>query len=124
MIASEYDEVIKAGSEYLASKIFYVFGSYDLVGAEMAGALKNIIALASGMLAAKAWENIQAMLITRGLREMIEIGRAVGATHRSFLGTAGIGDLIATATSEKAETSPSDLGLAKGIYAGNYKFNG
>lgn len=45
---------------------------------------------------------------------MIEIGRAVGATHRSFLGTAGIGDLIATATSEKAETSPSDLGLAKG----------
>ncbi|HQX44602.1 MAG TPA: NAD(P)H-dependent glycerol-3-phosphate dehydrogenase, partial [Saprospiraceae bacterium] len=103
VIASEYDEVIKAGSEYLASKIFYVFGSYDLVGAEMAGALKNIIALASGMLAGKGMgKNIQAMLITRGLREMIEIGRAVGATHRSFLGTAGIGDLIATATSEKS----------------------
>ncbi len=115
VIASEFDEVIKIGSEYLASKYFFVFGSYDLVGAEMAGALKNIIALASGMLEGRGLgKNIQAMLITRGLRELIELGKAVGATHRSFLGTAGIGDLIATATSNKSRNFTFGLRYAKG----------
>ncbi len=115
VIASEFDEVIKVGSEYLASKYFYVFGSYDLVGAEMAGALKNIIALASGMLSGKGMgKNIQAMLITRGLREMIELGKAMGATHRSFLGTAGIGDLIATATSESSRNFNFGYRYSKG----------
>lgn len=115
VIASEYDEVIKIGSEYLSSRFFFVFGSYDMVGAEMAGALKNIIALASGMLEGKGLgKNIQAMLITRGLRELIELGRAVGATHRSFLGTAGIGDLIATATSNKSRNFTFGFRYAKG----------
>lgn len=115
VIASEFDEVIKAGSEYLSSKYFFVFGSYDLVGAEMAGALKNIIALASGMLYGKGLgKNIQAMLITRGLREMIELGKAMGATHRSFLGTAGIGDLIATATSENSRNFTFGYRFSKG----------
>ncbi|HUN16328.1 MAG TPA: NAD(P)H-dependent glycerol-3-phosphate dehydrogenase [Saprospiraceae bacterium] len=116
VIASEYDEVIQAGQESLASRYFFVFGSYDLIGAEMAGALKNIIALGSGMLAGRGLgKNIQAMLITRGLREMIEIGKAVGATHRSFLGTAGIGDLIATATSDKSRNYSFGIQLASGI---------
>ncbi|MBK9272413.1 MAG: NAD(P)-dependent glycerol-3-phosphate dehydrogenase [Saprospiraceae bacterium] len=115
VIASEFDEVIKVGSEYLSSKYFFVFGSYDLVGAEMAGALKNIIALAAGMLFGKGLgKNIQAMLITRGLREMIELGRAMGATHRSFLGTAGIGDLIATATSENSRNFQFGFRFSKG----------
>ncbi len=115
VIASEYDEVIKIGSAALASKYFFVFGSYDLVGAEMAGALKNIIALGSGLLGGIGLgKNIQAMLITRGLREMIEIGKAVGATHRSFLGTAGIGDLIATATSDKSRNYQFGYRMGKG----------
>mgnify|MGYP000916026632 CR=1 FL=1 len=115
VIASEYDEVIRIGSEYLSSRYFFVFGSYDMVGAEMAGALKNIIALASGMLEGKGMgKNIQAMLITRGLRELIELGRAVGATHRSFLGTAGIGDLIATATSNKSRNFTFGMRYARG----------
>ncbi|MBK9995188.1 MAG: NAD(P)H-dependent glycerol-3-phosphate dehydrogenase [Saprospiraceae bacterium] len=115
VIASEYDEVIQVGQESLASRYFFVFGSYDMIGAEMAGALKNIIALGSGMLAGRGLgKNIQAMLITRGLREMIELGKAVGATHRSFLGTAGIGDLIATATSEKSRNYSFGIRLAEG----------
>lgn len=115
VIASEFDEVIKIGSEYLSSRFFFVFGSYDMVGAEMAGALKNIIAVASGMLEGRGLgKNIQAMLITRGLRELIELGRAVGATHRSFLGTAGIGDLIATATSNKSRNFTFGYRYAKG----------
>ncbi|MBK8486022.1 MAG: NAD(P)-dependent glycerol-3-phosphate dehydrogenase [Saprospiraceae bacterium] len=115
VIASEYDEVIKAGSDVLTSRMFYVFGSYDLLGAEMAGALKNIIALGSGMLAGKGLgKNLEAMLITRGLREMIELGRSVGATSRSFLGTAGIGDLIATATSSKSRNFNFGFRLGQG----------
>ncbi len=115
VIASEYDEVIKAGSEALASKQFFVFGSHDILGAEMAGALKNIIALGSGILSGKGLgKNIQAMLITRGLREMIELGRAVGSDSKSFLGTAGIGDLIATATSEKSRNFGFGYRLGQG----------
>ncbi|MEO6189007.1 MAG: NAD(P)H-dependent glycerol-3-phosphate dehydrogenase [Saprospiraceae bacterium] len=115
VIASEYDEVIKIGSEYLSSRFFFVFGSYDMVGAEMAGALKNIIAVASGLLEGRGLgKNIQAMLITRGLRELIEIGKAYGATHRSFLGAAGIGDLIATATSNKSRNFTFGYRYAKG----------
>lgn len=115
VIASEYDEVIKAGSDLLSSRYFFVFGSYDLLGAEMAGALKNIIALGSGMLAGKGLgKNLEAMIITRGLREMIELGRSVGASSRSFLGTAGIGDLIATATSPKSRNFSFGYRLGQG----------
>mgnify|MGYP002397509739 CR=1 FL=1 len=115
VIASEYDEVIKSGSEALASRFFFVFGSYDLLGAEMAGALKNIIALGSGMLAGKGMgKNLEAMLITRGLREMIELGRCIGSSSRSFLGTAGIGDLIATATSPSSRNYSFGFRIGKG----------
>ncbi len=103
LIASKYDEVIHAGQAALGSKIFKVFGSHDLLGAELAGALKNTIALGSGMLSGYGLgKNIQAMLVTRGLTEMIYFGKALGSTPRAFLGTAGIGDLIATATSKKS----------------------
>ncbi|MCB0657990.1 MAG: NAD(P)-dependent glycerol-3-phosphate dehydrogenase [Saprospiraceae bacterium] len=101
LLASPFDEVIQIGQELLSSKQFFVFGSHDLKGAELAGALKNIVALGSGMLAGVGMgKNMQAMLITRGLSEMIYFGKAMGAEVQSFLGTAGIGDLIATATSE------------------------
>jgi len=103
VIASEFKEVIRAGQRILGSSQFSVFGSYDLKGAELAGAFKNIIAIGSGILGGlNMGKNMQAALITRGLREMIQFGQAMGADSRSFLGTAGIGDLIATATSESS----------------------
>ena len=103
LIASKYDEVIDAGKAALGSKLFKVFGSHDLLGAELAGALKNTIALGSGMLSGYGLgKNIQAMLITRGLTEMIYFGQALGSDTKAFFGTAGIGDLIATATSSKS----------------------
>lgn len=101
VIASEFKEVIRIGQKILSSNKFSVFGSYDLKGAELAGAFKNIIAIGSGILGGmEMGKNMQAALITRGLREMIQFGKAMGADSKSFLGTAGIGDLIATATSE------------------------
>jgi len=103
VIASEFDEVIELGREVLNSKAFIVYGSHNLKGIELAGALKNTIAIASGLMNGIGFgKNIQALLITRGLREMIHIAKAVGAELRPFLGTAGIGDLIATATSENS----------------------
>ncbi len=101
VIASQFEEVIKIGQNKLSGDKFYVFGSNDIKSAEFAGVFKNIIALGSGILAGKGMgKNMQAMLITRGLREMIIFGKFLGAKRRAFLGTAGIGDLIATATSE------------------------
>lgn len=100
VIASEFSEVIREGQRLLASNVFFVFGAHDIIGAEIAGALKNIFALGSGYLAGrKLGKNIQSMLITRGLHEIVYFGTAMGAATGSFLGTAGIGDLIATATS-------------------------
>lgn len=103
VIASNFEEVINKGKKVLSSKQFQVFGSHELLGAELAGALKNTIALASGMLGGMGLgKNIQALLITRGLMEMISFGKAMGVSPKAFLGTAGIGDLVCTATSNKS----------------------
>jgi glycerol-3-phosphate dehydrogenase (NAD(P)+) len=115
LIASRFDEVIDAGQAVLNSKRMHVFGSYEILGAEFAGAFKNIIAIGSGILGGKGLgRNIQAMLITRGLTEMIAFGKRLGATNRAFLGTAGIGDLIATATSTNSRNYSFGMRLAKG----------
>lgn len=115
VIASRFDEVINAGKLALNSKRFHVFGSQEILGAEFAGALKNIIALGSGILGGKGLgRNIQAMLITRGLVEMIAYGTRLGASNRAFLGTAGIGDLIATATSTSSRNYTFGMRLARG----------
>ncbi len=115
LIASKFDEVIEAGKESLSSPKFHVFGSHDLLGAELAGALKNVIALGSGLLKGFGLgKNIQSMLITRGLMEMIYFGKAMGAEVDAFLGTAGIGDLIATATSSKSRNYTFGFRLGSG----------
>ena len=115
VIASPFDELIEMGQEALNSDRFFVFASHDMIGAELAGGLKNIIALGSGILEGlNMGKNIQAMLITRGLREMIYIGKAMGADSRAFLGTAGIGDLIATATSSKSRNFSVGYRLGQG----------
>ncbi len=115
VIGSRFNEVIKAGREVLDSDKFHVFGTHDILGAELAGALKNAIAIGSGILGGLGLgKNIQAMLITRGLGEMVNIGKAMGAERTAFIGTAGIGDLIATATSEKSRNYTFGMRLAKG----------
>lgn len=101
VIGSRFNEVINIGKKLLSSDQFHVFGTHDIMGAELAGALKNSIAIGSGILGGrKMGKNIQAMLITRGLIEMIYFGKAMGSTSKAFFGTAGVGDLVATATSE------------------------
>ncbi len=115
VIASQFDEVIEIGKAVLNSRLFHVYGSHDILGAEVAGALKNIIALGSGILRGYGLgKNIQAMLISKGLMEMIYFGKAFGAESRSFLGTAGVGDLVATATSDKSRNYTFGFRLGQG----------
>jgi glycerol-3-phosphate dehydrogenase (NAD(P)+) len=115
VVASKFEEVIEAGKRILDSPKFHVYGSNEILGAELAGSLKNIIALGSGMLGGLGMgRNLQAMLITRGLIEMIQFGKAMGTTSRAFLGTAGIGDLIATATSTNSRNYTFGKRIAEG----------
>ncbi|MEO0043847.1 MAG: hypothetical protein RL329_3295 [Bacteroidota bacterium] len=115
VIGSRFNEVIEAGKKSFQSKRFHVFGTPEILGAEFAGALKNIIALGSGILGGKGLgKNMQALLITRGLSEMITFGTRLGASNKAFLGTAGIGDLIATATSGNSRNYTFGMRLAKG----------
>jgi len=107
--------VISLGKKVLSSEHFHVFGTYDLLGAELAGALKNIIAIGSGMLKGKGLgKNIQAMLITRGLTEMVYFGKTLGSDSSAFFGTAGIGDLVATATSKNSRNFTFGYRLGQG----------
>jgi glycerol-3-phosphate dehydrogenase (NAD(P)+) len=115
VIGSRFKEVIDAGQKSFQSKRFHIFGTPEILGAEFAGALKNIIALGSGILGGKGLgKNMQALLITRGLSEMITFGTRLGASNKAFLGTAGIGDLIATATSVNSRNYAFGMRLAKG----------
>lgn len=115
VIASKFSEVINAGKEVLNSRQFQVFGTHELLGAELAGALKNYIAIGSGILAGMGLgKNIQSLLINRGLIEMIYFGEAMGAGPKAFVGTAGIGDLVCTATSENSRNFTFGTRLGKG----------
>ncbi|MBN23383.1 MAG: glycerol-3-phosphate dehydrogenase [Bdellovibrionaceae bacterium] len=101
VIASSYEEVIEAGTHILSSEKFSVFGGRDLIGVEWAGALKNILAIASGALDAIGMgRNVRALLISRGIAEMVRFGEAMGAQRETFLGLAGVGDLLATCSSD------------------------
>lgn len=100
IIASKFDEVIQVGKKYLNTESFKIFSTDDLTGAEFAGVLKNIYAVASGILDGLGLgNNARALLITKGLHEMLHLGNQMGGETSAFLGIAGIGDLVATCSS-------------------------
>lgn len=115
VIASHFDEVIKLGQKTLRTPRFQVYGSHDLTGVEIAGVLKNVIALAAGALSGLGFgENAKALLISRGLVEMIYVGKNLGGDITAFLGLAGVGDLIATCSSPKSRNYTVGYRMAKG----------
>ena len=115
VVASRFDEVIDLGQQHLRSERFQVYGNTDIFGIELAGALKNYIAIATGAIAGLGYgDNAKSLLITRGMAEMIYIGRALGAGPEAFLGLAGIGDLIATCSSPKSRNFQVGYRLAGG----------
>lgn len=99
----------------LSSKIFRVYTSTDVVGAEVAGALKNVFAIATGFGdGLKAGDNTRSMVITRSLRELSRLGEAMGGQQLTFSGLAGMGDLIATCTSPHSRNRRVGIRLAEG----------
>ena len=115
VIASHYNEVINLGKRLLRNDHFQVYGNNDLVGVELAGVLKNIIAIASGALSGMGFgENAKGLLISRGMVEMVYLGRALGGNTKAFLGVAGVGDLVTTSNSSLSRNFTVGYRLANG----------
>jgi glycerol-3-phosphate dehydrogenase (NAD(P)+) len=94
---------------------FRVYTNPDVVGCEIAGALKNVIALAAGIAHGLGYgDNTKAALITRGLAELARLGIALGGDPLTFSGLAGMGDLVATCTSEKSRNRTVGVALGQG----------
>jgi glycerol-3-phosphate dehydrogenase (NAD(P)+) len=97
------------------NRYFRVYTNPDVVGVELGGALKNVIALAAGMTAGLGFgHNTLAALITRGLAEMARLGQAMGARPATFAGLAGMGDLVLTCTGELSRNRTVGVRLGRG----------
>ena len=104
--------------EAVSGPAFRIYVNDDLVGVELCGAAKNVIALAAGMSDGLGFgDNAKAALITRGLAEMSRLGSAAGATDATFRGLAGMGDLIATCTSRHSRNRRAGEMIARGLPA-------
>ncbi|MBN3580843.1 NAD(P)-dependent glycerol-3-phosphate dehydrogenase [Algoriphagus aestuarii] len=115
VIASKYNEVILEGQSLLRSEKFQVYGNSDIIGVELSGVLKNIIAIASGALAGlELGENAKGLLISRGMVEMVHLSNALGGSVKSVIGLAGIGDLVTTCNSVDSRNFTVGFRLAKG----------
>jgi glycerol-3-phosphate dehydrogenase (NAD(P)+) len=87
----------------LSTETFRPYASNDLVGVELGGAIKNVLAIACGIVAGRSLgESARAALIARGLAEMMRLGAALGARQETFMGLSGLGDLVLTATSAQS----------------------
>lgn len=94
---------------------FRVYTSTDLIGVEIGGALKNIVALAAGMCdGLMLGDNAKASIITRGLAEIVRLGIQVGGEEKTFYGLSGLGDLIATCSSSGSRNHLAGVRLARG----------
>jgi glycerol-3-phosphate dehydrogenase (NAD(P)+) len=100
VVATPDGAVARALQPLFAADRFRVYRNEDLLGSELGGVLKNVIAIASGMAdGLGVGDNTRAMVITRGLREITRLGEAMGASASTFAGLTGLGDLMATCMS-------------------------
>jgi glycerol-3-phosphate dehydrogenase (NAD(P)+) len=103
-------------SDLCATSYFRPYTNVDVVGTELGGAVKNVIAIAVGMADGMGLgDNAKASIITRGLAETARLGAALGADPMTFLGLAGIGDLVATCMSPLSRNRTFGEGLGKGL---------
>ena len=115
VIASQDQASAAAVQETLATPYFRTYTSNDMIGVEIGGALKNVIAVASGMVEGLGMgHNTRAALITRGLAEIMRLGTFLGANPLTFSGLSGIGDLVLTCTSTQSRNYSVGLRLGKG----------
>jgi glycerol-3-phosphate dehydrogenase (NAD(P)+) len=115
VIAMEDQTVAASIQQVYASPRLRVYTNPDVIGSESAGAVKNVMALAAGMARGQGFgDNTLATLITRALVEMTRLGVAMGGDERTFIGLAGLGDLIATCNSSQSRNQTVGYGLGQG----------
>ncbi len=115
VLAMADETILRRLRKIFRSVTFRVYTNTDLIGCELGGALKNVIAVACGIAdGMQAGDNIRAALITRGLAEIARLGAALGGHPASFSGLAGMGDLIATCTSVKSRNYGVGRAIAQG----------
>ena len=109
-------EMAELVQDAFMSDTFRVYTSPDIIGAELGGALKNVIALCSGVTAGMGFgDNTKAMLMTRGLTEMARLGVSLGAQKDTLAGLSGIGDLIVTCTSLHSRNNRAGILIGQGL---------
>ena len=100
----------------LSDSRFRVYTSDDLVGVQIAGGVKNVLAVAAGIADGLGFgANTRAALIARGLSEMVRLGEAAGGRPATFMGLAGLGDLVLTCTDDQSRNRRFGLALARGV---------
>jgi len=115
VIAMDDPVIVRELQNVFKSGLFRVYTNPDVIGCELGGVLKNIIAIAVGMGdGLGAGDNTRAALITRGLAEVTRLGVAMGGRAETFAGLAGMGDMIATCTSSQSRNRHVGMELAKG----------
>ncbi len=114
-IAAKEERIIDYFVPYFHFNAFRVYGNTDIKGVQLAGAYKNVIAIATGISDGLGFgANARAALITRGLAEMTRLGLALGGALETFMGLAGMGDLVLTATDNQSRNRRFGLLLGKG----------
>lgn len=115
VVSSEDMEAAKVVQDLFIDKNFRVYTNDDLIGVEIGGAVKNIIALAAGVCDGIGYgDNTKAALMTRGMAEIVRIGMKLGGKPETFLGLTGIGDLIVTCTSLHSRNRRAGYLIGKG----------
>jgi glycerol-3-phosphate dehydrogenase (NAD(P)+) len=115
-VASSNEEVANEWRDCLHNGYFRAYTSNDVMGVELGGALKNPLAIAAGIADGLGFgANSRAALITRGLAEVMRLGDAMGCKRDTFMGLAGLGDLVLTCTDDQSRNRRTGLLLAKGL---------
>ncbi|HEX79396.1 MAG TPA: NAD(P)-dependent glycerol-3-phosphate dehydrogenase, partial [Dehalococcoidia bacterium] len=115
VVATEDDAVAKKAQKLLSADNFNVYTNNDVIGVELGGALKNVIALGAGMVDGLGYgDNAKAAFVTRGLTEMAALGVNMGASPLTLSGLSGLGDLIATCASNLSRNHYVGAELVKG----------
>jgi glycerol-3-phosphate dehydrogenase (NAD(P)+) len=116
VIASEEVGLSSELRERLSTQTLRLYSSADVVGVEIGGATKNVVAIAAGILVGSGYgHNTRAALITRGLHEITRLGVAAGGRARTFSGLAGLGDLVLTCTGDLSRNRQTGIRLAEGL---------
>ena len=116
VVASDNEETAKYLQAIFSTDTFRVYTSDDVIGVELGGALKNVIALCAGISDGLGYgDNTKAALITRGISELSRLGIAMGAKASTFAGLSGLGDLIVTGTSTLSRNHTAGELLGKGM---------